>query len=152
VIKSNIEEIVKTEGEFIVTPVGVSMWPLIRNRRDTVRVVKYTGNLKKYDLPVYKRDTGKLIMHRCIGIKNDSYIMCGDNQTYKEYGIKDRHIIGIVQGIYRDEKYIPVTNKLYRFYVRFWCINLKLRGAILRILRLSKSYKKVYQQLLEENR
>lgn len=150
--KSLIEQYIQKEGEFIAVPVGTSMWPLLRNRRDTVHLVKYSGNLKKYDLPIYKRSTGEQVMHRCIGINEDGYIMCGDNQSQKEFGIKDSQIIAVAKGIYRDEKYVPVTNIFYRLWVRIWCINLRVRGKVLRVLRHTNSWKKINEQVLIEKK
>lgn len=130
-----IEQYIKEKGEFIATPVGTSMYPMLRNRRDTVYLVRYNGEgLKKYDLPVYKRNNGQQVMHRCLGKDNEGYIMCGDNQWVLEHGIKDEQIIALAKGFYRDEKYIPNENKLYRLYYKLWSSNLFLRRQILRVI------------------
>ena len=150
--KTLIEQYIEEAGEFIATPVGTSMWPLLRNRRDTVHLVKYTGNLRKYDIPVYKRATGEQVMHRCIGITKDGYVMCGDNQTVREYGITDEQIIAVAKGIYKDERYFPCSNIIYRAWVRLWCMNLRLRGRILRILRHTNAWKQINEQVLNENK
>lgn len=149
---TSIEQHIKENGEYIITPVGVSMWPLLRNRRDTVYVEKYTGTLDKYDIVVFRRNKEKIIMHRCIGMENDTYIMCGDNEFRKERGIKKEQIIAVAKGIYRDEKYIPCTNRVYRLLVRIWCLNLFARRCILFILRRTKPYKKVFNQLMSESK
>lgn len=132
--ESLIEKYIKENGEFIATPVGTSMWPMLRNRRDTVYLKAPKGRLKKYDLPVYKRLDGKLVMHRCLEVLPDSYVMCGDHQTYKEYGITDEQIIAVAHGFYRDEKYIDANNFWYKLYYRAWSRNLKLRGFCLKIM------------------
>lgn len=139
-----IEKYINENGEFIATPVGTSMWPMLRHRRDTVYLVKYSGHgLKKYDLPVYKRADGSQVMHRCLGSREDGYIMCGDHQCAKEYGITDEQIIAVAKGFYRDEKYIPVESFLYRCYYRFWCMNLRLRGYMLRVMHKFVSFDKI---------
>ena len=59
-----IEKYINENGEFIAIPVGTSMYPMLRNRRDSVYLIKYDGSgLKKYDLPVYKRIDGSQVMH-----------------------------------------------------------------------------------------
>ena len=141
--KTLIEKYIEENGEFIATPVGVSMWPMLRHRRDTVYLVKYTGGLKKYDLPIYKRADGTQVMHRCIGVAENGYIMCGDHQTEKEYGITDEQIIAVAKGFYRDEKYIPVENFWYKCYYRFWCASLKLRGIMLSVMNRLVSFEKI---------
>lgn len=139
-----IERYINEMGEFIATPRGTSMWPLIRHCRDTVYLKKFDGQLKKYDIPLYKREDGKQVLHRCLSVDSDgTYTMCGDNQTMLEHGVRPDQIIGVTQGIYRDEKYISCSNKLYRLYVRLWCSNLRLRGYALKILHKMFSLEKV---------
>ena len=130
-IDTHIGEYLEKNGEAIITPVGISMWPMIRSRRDTVLLTKPQGRLYKYDLPVYKRESGELVMHRVMEVCSDSYTMCGDHQTVLEYGITDEQIVAVMKGFYRDEKYISADNKFYRHYCNFWCRSLKRRRTIL---------------------
>ena len=48
-----IRESVSNGGEFRMITAGISMLPLLRNRRDTVVLVKAPIPLKKYDIPLY---------------------------------------------------------------------------------------------------
>ena len=45
-------------GEVTFTVSGISMQPMVFNRRDTVTIRKHNGKLKKYDIPFYRRDDG----------------------------------------------------------------------------------------------
>lgn len=148
--KTLIEQYIEDNGEFVAIPVGTSMWPLLRNRRDTVHLVKYTGNLKKYDIALYKRETGEQVLHRCLGANCEGYIMCGDNQTYKEFAVKENQIIAVAKGIYRDEKYISTNNIFYNILIRLWCMNLKVRGRVLRELKRTTAWQKVSSEVLKE--
>ena len=142
-MNENIEEYIQNHGQLIITPVGVSMWPMLRGNRDTVLLVKPNGRLKKYDLPVYKRDNGSFIMHRVLEVHPDSYTVCGDHQVNPEYGIRDEQIIAVVKGFYRDEKYISSEDKHYMRYCRFWCKSLKRRKMLMLLpdfLKRCKSY------------
>ena len=130
-----IEKYIKENGEFIAIPVGTSMYPMLRNRRDSVYLVRYNGEgLKKYDLPVYKRSNGQQVMHRCLGKDDNGYIMCGDNQWVLEHGIQDEQIIAVAKGFYRDEKYIPNENRGYRMYYKLWSKSLFVRKCMLRVI------------------
>ena len=55
---------------------------------------------------MYKRDNGKHILHRVLKVRRDDYVMCGDNRWAKEYGIQDRHIIGVLTAVIRNGKEI----------------------------------------------
>ena len=106
--KATFEDILNTKGELIYTNVGDSMFPLIQPR-DLLIIKKWDGApLKKYDIPLYKRDSGQYVLHRIVKIKRGEYTMKGDNRTALEKGITDRHIIGVLTGIVRNGKTYPV--------------------------------------------
>lgn len=141
-----IEQYIKENGEFVAIPVGTSMYPMLRNRRDSVYLVRYDGQgLKKYDLPVYKRANGQQVMHRCLGKDENGYIMCGDNQWILEHGVKDEQIIAVAKGFYRDEKYIPNENKLYRAYYKLWSKSLFMRKCILKVVHKINPRRKIME-------
>lgn len=148
--ENSVEEYIKEHGEMVITPVGTSMWPMLRYRRDTVYIVKPEGRLKKYDLPVYKRTNGQLVMHRVMEVHPDSYTMCGDHQWVLEPGIKDSQIIAVVKGFYRDEKYISVDDEKYIKYYTFWCKSLKRRRIIIGILEIKKNTKIKLNRMLKK--
>lgn len=105
--KQKFEDIIASQGKLIYTNVGDSMYPLIQPR-DLLVIKAVTEPLKKYDIPLYKRDSGQYVLHRIVKIKNGSYVMCGDNRDFQEYGITDRHIIGVLTDIIRNGETIPV--------------------------------------------
>ena len=43
--KSHIEDVLAENGVFVSTTVGMSMYPMLRNRRDTIIIRPYTGRL-----------------------------------------------------------------------------------------------------------
>lgn len=115
--KQCIEQVLKQKGIYVGTTVGNSMYPMLRNRRDTIVIRPYEGRLKKYDVPLYKRgDT--YILHRIIDVLPDSYTICGDNCINREYGIKDNQIVGVLTEFYRGDKKIELNQRGYRFYVK----------------------------------
>jgi hypothetical protein len=131
-IKSTFEEELQQNGKLIYTNVGDSMMPLLRQNRDLMIIEKPNGRLKKYDVPLYKRDSGQYVLHRILKVRKDDYIICGDNRWSREYGITDRHIIGVLTGIVRDGKTISVQDKKYLLYVHLWCDFFYIRAFILR--------------------
>ena len=116
-INGNIEEMLKNEGIYITTTVGISMEPLLKNRRDNVLIRPVTRELKKYDVPLYKRGD-KYLLHRIIKKTEKGYIIRGDNCDKKELDITDDKIIGVLDAIWRKEKYFTIENSFYKFYSR----------------------------------
>lgn len=121
-----IEEVIKEQGMLVCTTVGTSMYPMLRNRRDTIIVERYEGRLKKYDVPLYKCGS-RYILHRIIEVRPDSYVICGDNCERKEYGITDEQILGVLTGFYRGSKQIDMRSWKYKAYSRLACATFPLR-------------------------
>ena len=125
-----MEKTLLEKGQLISAPIGISMLPLIRPNRDVV-VLKNNLEPQKYDVVLYKRANGKYILHRILDVLPDSYVLCGDNQWVREYGIKREQILAVMEGFYRDDKYISRDIKSYRLYVKVWCLSLTCRRMIL---------------------
>lgn len=136
--KSSFEEEIKKSGRIIYTNVGDSMMPYIKQGRDVLVISEVNGRLNKYDVPLYKRDSGQYVLHRILKVRENDYVICGDNRWNKEYGITDRHIIGILTGVIRDGQEIPVKNRKYRIYVHLWCDLFPVRAFILRVCQFVK--------------
>ena len=59
--KSTFQEELNKHGQIIYKNVGDSMKPLICEGRDLLVIKKAEGRLKKYDIPLYKRDNGQYV-------------------------------------------------------------------------------------------
>ena len=136
--KSTFEEEIEKSGRIIYTNVGDSMMPFIKQGRDVLVISRAEGRLKRYDVPLYKRDSGQYVLHRILKVRENDYVICGDNRCSREYGITDRHIIGVLTGIIRDGREIPVTDRKYRIYVHLWCDFFPVRAFIIRIRQFLK--------------
>ena len=140
--KMTFEEEIQRHGRLIYTNVGTSMMPLLRQKRDLMIIEKPKGRLKKYDVPLYKRDNGQYVLHRILKVCKDDYVICGDHCYQKEYGITDRHIIGVLTAVVRDGVEISVEDYRYRLYVHLWCDFFYIRAMILRCKALISRIRK----------
>ncbi len=136
----SIEKAVQ-RGHFVIRPRGVSMWPMIRNGKDSVLIEPVHGRLEKYDIPLYKDRLDRYVIHRIIKVTEDGYVICGDGLHEREYDITDRNIIGVVKGFYRKEKFISCDSKAYMAYVKFWVGIIFLRKPIIETVRLKRRIK-----------
>ena len=135
---STFEEEIERTGKLVYTNVGDSMMPLIKQGRDLLIIEKPDGRLKRYDIPLYKRDSGQYVLHRVLKVRENDYVICGDNRYCKEYGITDRHIIGVLTSVVRDGKELDFGSFGYRLYVFLWCGLFPVRAFILRIKHYAK--------------
>lgn len=119
--KTTFEEILNKKGKLIYTNVGNSMFPLIQPR-DLLVITKTDKPLKKFDIPLYKRDSGQYVLHRVIKVRKKDYVLCGDNRSYRETGITDRHVLGVLTAIIRDGKTLPIDAPQFRAQTKrlFW--------------------------------
>lgn len=127
-----IEEVLKTEGVFVSTTSGVSMYPMLRDRRDTIVIRPATGRLQKYDVALYKRGTA-YILHRVLEVRPEGYVIRGDNCDQKEYDITDAQVLGVLTEFYRDGKRINMAGWGYQTYVRIHHLFFPLRWVARRM-------------------
>ena len=108
------------------SPMGTSMLPMLREGRDSVVLSSAPAQLKKYDLPLYRRDNGAYILHR-VTQAGETYTCIGDNQFVYETGVRREQIIAVVTGFRRNGRDRTVTGTGYRLYCRFWHYSRPLR-------------------------
>ena len=117
---------------------GKSMQPMIINGKDSVVLKKPTGRLKKYDLPFYRRDDGKFVLHRIVKVqKNGNYTCRGDNQIVNEPDVRDDQIIGVVEKFTHKGKECTVNSFWYKLYCRLWML-VRFFRRVARRLKIKK--------------
>lgn len=143
--KLKIEDAVAEQGVYIGPTVGVSMLPMLKNRRDTIVVKPKTERLKRLDVALYKRGDD-YVLHRVLAPVEGGYIIRGDN-CYADENVSEEAVFGVLTEFFRKDKHILCTDKKYlryaerrvktyrfrRFFVR---IKWKIKGAIKKILRV----------------
>ena len=114
---------------FSFKPGGVSMLPTIRPNRDAVVVGPLPEQLKKFDLPLYRREDGAFVLHRIVKVEQ-TYTCVGDGQFQYERGITREQMVAIVTAIIRNGRKISVQSPVYRLYCRFWHGTRRIRHVI----------------------
>ena len=77
------------------------------------------GELKKYDVALYKDSHSRYVLHRVIAVRDGYYVMRGDNNFFRETVKKDA-VIGVLVA-YRNKNRRHSVNELhYKIYSRFW--------------------------------
>lgn len=109
---------------------GVSMYPLIRPARDYALLEK-SDSYRKYDIIFYKRRDGSYVLHRIVGEDDEGFILAGDSETDKEYGIKESQILAKAKCIIRGKRDIETDSFFYKVYSRLWVALMPLRPFII---------------------
>jgi hypothetical protein len=131
-MNSTYEDELNRHGSFIFTNEGNSMMPLLRQHKDLFVIEKKTKErCNKYDVVLFRRANSQYVLHRILKVRKNDYILCGDHQYYREYGVTDAQILGVMTKIIRQGVSIAVTDKKYQRYMHVWCDGFYLRAAIL---------------------
>ena len=102
------------------TNVGVSMLPLLRQGKDLFTVKqKSHERCKVGDVVLYRR-RDQYVLHRVVQVRENDYVILGDNCIAREYGFTDNDIIGVMTGYVRNGKEHSVSDFGYRLYTFIW--------------------------------
>ncbi len=140
--KNTYEEYLAEHGELTLTNVGVSMLPMLKQGRDMFTLTKKTEKrCKKYDVVLYRVPPNRYVMHRIVEVRENDYVILGDNCMNKEYGIKDEDIIAVLTRFVHNGREYSVEDASYMSYAKAWYslyplrrgakkIKAKIRGAV----------------------
>ena len=144
--RTSFEEQLKLHGKIIYKNKGISMRPLIRQGRDVMVIERPQGRLRRYDCPLYVRADGTHVLHRVLKVRENDYVICGDNCIHREFGITDDQIIGVLTAVIRDGKRTVSVNDFgYRLYSHLWCDFFYIRVALLYVrFGLAGLYRKIF--------
>ena len=131
---TTFEELLARDGRLVYKTKGTSMEPMLRQNRDLVVIEVPASRLKKDDIALYRRGEN-YVLHRVIDVKEDRYLIRGDN-TYTLENVPDRAVLGVLTGFVRKGKQHFVDEGGYRRYVCFWNVIYPLRAVCFRCRRL----------------
>lgn len=143
-----IRETLDNGGTFTLTITGQSMYPFILGGRDQVTLSPIKGELKKNDLPLYRRKNGQFVLHRIVKVEKDgTYTCCGDHQWWLEKGLRKDQMIGLATQYVRKGKTLTNKNVLYRIYRTVWTWLLRYRWIFFKIRnKLASWYCKIMKR------
>ena len=119
---SDIKTKLNKSGVIAFVPGGDSMWPTLKNKKQSVIVNSKSGRLNVGDVAFYTRADGSYILHRVKEVVDGGYVMLGDSQINPEKVAEDS-VFGVMAGFYRGKKYIDVNSKKYKDQVTKWYSN-----------------------------
>lgn len=135
-----IKEVVEAGGEATFVPNGRSMKPLLYGGRDKIILKKPEFPLNKYDIPLYLRADGTVVLHRIVKIKDTEngrqYFMRGDNTWPLECDVNEQNIVAVLTRFCRKGKWYSADDKRHIIYAKIWCFSFPLRFFIYRCFNL----------------
>ena len=136
---ASFEDILNTYNCFPYTTCGNSMWPLLKEGKDIVFISNKVDTIRLYDIVLTRRPSGRLLLHRVIGVAhNGTYTICGDNSYKRDTGIRRCEIVGKLEYIIRNEKRNDLNSNLYKTLIYIWCHFFFIRKPVLKIVKTAK--------------
>ena len=135
-----MEEILAQGGSVEMTVTGHSMEPMLHDRVSRVRL-RAPRELKRGDLPLYRRTDGHYVLHRVTQADDGCVTCCGDAQWVLERNIARGQIVAVTEAFDRKGgRWVSADSALYGVYWRVWLAIRPLRhlavGGMRRIKRL----------------
>jgi signal peptidase I len=141
--KSSYEQELARTGSLTYVTTGRSMRPFLRSGEDLVHLkAKQPGQrFCKYDVILYRRVSGRYVLHRIVKVLPESYVLCGDNLTEKEPGITDEQVLAVLTGITRNGRPVDIRSRGYRFLIWLWYAIFGPRVLVMKILYRLKPHR-----------
>ena len=115
-----IEQVLQQTGALLRPVQGDSMMPLLDQRTDLVKVIPCGQRLKPHDLPLYRRPSGELVLHRIVKVRRNHYLIRGDNRIYYEKVPFD-WVVGLAVGRLRNDEYFDFEGEAFDAYIKDVC-------------------------------
>ena len=118
--QTTLEKALAENGRVLEVPVGHSMKPMLRHRRDSIVIALPDGEPRRNDVILFKGAGGGYILHRVIKKTPDGYKTRGDNCVRSDGVVPKDGVIGALEGFYKGDKYYDCKkSKKYRAYVAY---------------------------------
>ena len=113
----NIEQYLSENGTLTYSNKGTSMLPLLREGKDMFTLKrKEAKRCNVGDVVLYKRPPKDYVLHRVVEVRENDYVILGDNCITYEYGITDSDILGVMTGFTRGGREYSIESSGYRLY------------------------------------
>lgn len=98
---------------------GISMFPLLRVKGDSVKLVPFQREMEIGDIIMFIRADGKEIIHRLCWMDDNAVQTIGDNCDRRDAIIPRSSVVGLVTHVSNRGHLIRVDTGFWRFYGKF---------------------------------
>ena len=134
-----LRELTEEGREVRLQIAGNSMYPFLRDRRDTVFFARPRTPLKPGDVVFYQRAGGQFVLHRICRIHGRMLYLAGDAQTELEGPVPEKAVFARVTHVLRKGKDLRPGTAYWSFYSCFWRRCRPVRRQLLSLYSLLKS-------------
>ncbi|MCR4649830.1 MAG: S24/S26 family peptidase [Lachnospiraceae bacterium] len=129
--KIKIDDVLASGKSVRIHLQGYSMYPLIIPEKDEVVISPLKNhNIRRGDVLLFRRKSGKQVLHRVFRVNGSKLYFVGDNQSEIEGPISLYQVYGIMTGFYKKKIYFSVHNPFYILSWKVWLFLLPDREKI----------------------
>ena len=144
--KSTAERELAESGIYATNTVGHSMEPFLSHHRDVVVIARPESEPKRFDVVLYAGKDDSYVLHRIILVRDDCYVIRGDNNYFTERVPKDK-ILGVLVSFTRKGRRGSVKDFGYRLYSRIRCATYPIRALVRKIrTALGRAYRAIFKR------
>ena len=140
---SMLRELVENGERLSIRVVGMSMFPFLEHKRDSVFFEAPKRELKKGEIVFYQRRNGQFVMHRICAVKDEGYYMAGDAQNVVEGPVMRNQVFAVITQVQRNGKMLDASNLVWKFYEKMWVNVIPFRKYLLIPYRLNRLAKRL---------
>lgn len=123
-----ITDLIESGSDVTITATGNSMRPLWYHKKNNVTLTACDPEqLKKGDVPLYRRADGRYVLHRIIRVHEDTFDLVGDGQYKVEYGLEKFRVMAVAKAFTKGNRTYTMKNIVYRLYSCVWIWLLPVR-------------------------
>jgi len=132
-----IRELLQEGTQVWLTVTGMSMYPFLREDKDSVKLVSACfDTINKGDIVLIQRVSGEYILHRVFKKDDNCFFMAGDAQKWIEGPLEPDRLIAAVAEIRRNGRTISCRNIFWNLLTAFWMKAIPLRNYLLKTIRI----------------
>lgn len=118
-----IQKEMQLHQEVCIHPQGYSMWPFLKEGRDSVIVKPLpVSSMHRGDIILYRRNDQILVLHRLHHKNKKDFFLTGDNQTQIEGPVRQKEILGVVTTIRRKKHTFSRFHPLWLLTSHLWLL------------------------------
>lgn len=130
------------EGKYVqLRCKGNSMNPFLVSGRDSLLLYPFTDEDIVPGAVILGKDvSGRYLVHRIVGVKDDYVILNGDGNFQRSYEkVMKSEILAAVKAVVRKDKQVSFDSRKWRLYSAFWRFAAKLRIGNISLRRVCLS-------------
>ena len=139
---------IEKKGAISIIPKGNSMWPFLKNGKQSVIIEKVSEKPCKYDVIMYSRPTGEMVLHRIIEVLDNSFVVSGDSHLTVEE-VELSQVFGVMTGFFKKNQYLSAKDEKYLKSVEKWYSKKTARKIRIKLFYLGVRIKNAFKRMFK---